>query len=188
MQSQILPISHSLPKMATSTLFRDEDQAIASSHSSSSFEDDSVSLALLPRISRSSSNISHQRRRRTPSETSLTTLPSRQQSFSRDVGHAAAETYLLTRLSFRLLRYLGVGYRWIGKFLALGFYAMLLMPGFLQVGYYYFFSGQVRRSVVYGEEPRNRLDLYLPTNICEPKPVVAFITGGAWIIGLVVQV
>lgn len=112
MQSQILPISHSLPKMATSTLFRDEDQAIASSHSSSSFEDDSVSLALLPRISRSSSNISHQRRRRTPSETSLTTLPSRQQSFSRDVGHAAAETYLLTRLSFRLLRYLGLPVDW----------------------------------------------------------------------------
>ncbi|KAK1322460.1 Isoprenylcysteine alpha-carbonyl methylesterase ICME [Acorus calamus] len=57
------------------------------------------------------------------------------------------------------------------------------MPGFLQVGYYYFFSSQVRRSVVYGEQPRNRLDLYLPVSIDEPKPVVAFITGGAWIIG-----
>lgn len=28
-----------------------------------------------------------------------------------------------------------------------------------------------------------RLDLYLPKNGNGPKPVVAFITGGAWIIG-----
>ncbi|KAF5737850.1 Prenylcysteine methylesterase [Tripterygium wilfordii] len=66
---------------------------------------------------------------------------------------------------------------------ALACYAMLLMPGFLQVAYYYFFSSQVRRSIVYGDQPRNRLDLYLPTKINEPKPVVAFVTGGAWIIG-----
>jgi prenylcysteine alpha-carboxyl methylesterase len=51
---------------------------------------------------------SHQRRRRpvgklgTPSSP-----PGRTQSFSRDFGHAAAETYLVTRLSFTLLRYLG---------------------------------------------------------------------------------
>ncbi|KAG2238785.1 hypothetical protein Bca52824_091956 [Brassica carinata] len=57
----------------------------------------------------------------------------RQQSFGRDIGHAAAETYLITGLSFKLLRYLGVGYRWIMKLLALACYAMLLMPGFLQV-------------------------------------------------------
>ncbi|KAI6670497.1 hypothetical protein NL676_005382 [Syzygium grande] len=107
----------------------------------------------------------------------------RQQSFGREIGHAAAETYLITRLSFTLLRYLGVGYRWITKLLALGCYAMLLMPGFLQVAYYYFFSSQVRRSIVYGDQPRNRLDLHLPKNMDGPKPVVAFVTGGAWIIG-----
>lgn len=114
---------------------------------------------------------------------SLSSRPSRQKSFRRDVEHAAAETFLLTRLTFTLLRYLGVGYRWISKFLALAFYAMLLMPGFLQVGYYYFFSKQVRRSVVYGDQPRNRLDLYLPVNCDGRNPVVAFVTGGAWIIG-----
>ncbi|XP_026407768.1 isoprenylcysteine alpha-carbonyl methylesterase ICME-like isoform X1 [Papaver somniferum] len=107
----------------------------------------------------------------------------RQQSFGREVRHAAAETYLITRLSFELLRYLGVGYRWITKFLALGCYAMLLMPGFLQVAYYYFFSSQVRRSIVYGDQPRNRLDLYFPIKNYGLKPVVIFITGGAWIIG-----
>lgn len=58
------------------------------------------------------------------------------------------------------------------------------MPGFIQVGYYYFFSPHVRRSIVYGDQPRNRLDLYLPKNSNGgPKPVVAFVTGGAWIIG-----
>ncbi|KAL8171550.1 hypothetical protein V2J09_023354 [Rumex salicifolius] len=30
------------------------------------------------------------------------------QSFSEEIGHAAAETYLITRLSFKLLSYLGL--------------------------------------------------------------------------------
>ncbi|RWW60300.1 hypothetical protein BHE74_00032717 [Ensete ventricosum] len=71
------------------------------------------------------------RRRRTVSEPSLRSLSShtsRGRSFGRDVGHAAAETFLLTRLAITLLRYLG----WITKFLALIFYATLLTPGFLQ--------------------------------------------------------
>ncbi|CAL9757213.1 unnamed protein product [Musa acuminata subsp. burmannicoides] len=127
-------------------------------------------------------NSSGSRRRRTVGETPLGS-PSRRPSFRQEMGHAAAETYLITRLTLILLRYLGVGSRWITKFLALGFYALLLMPGFIQVGYYYFFSNQVRRSVIYGEQPRNRLDLYLPINGSTPKPVVAFVTGGAWIIG-----
>lgn len=149
----------------------------------SSFTDDDAGKPLLLPRSSPSAPTNQQVRRRAASDTSLPTLPSRQRSLRRDVGRAAAETYMLTRLSFKLLRYLGVGYRWITKFLALGCYAILLMPGFLQVGYYYFFSSQVRRSIVYGDQPRNRLDLYLPMNINEPKPVVAFVTGGAWIIG-----
>nr|CAD1831229.1 unnamed protein product [Ananas comosus var. bracteatus] len=122
-------------------------------------------------------------RRRAVSEPCLPARAARSRSFGRDVGHAAAETFLLTRLALILLRYLGIGYRWITKFLALCCYAMLLMPGFVQIGYYYFFSEQVRRSIVYGEQPRNRLDLYLPTNMNGLQPVVAFVTGGAWIIG-----
>ncbi|PHU02086.1 putative isoprenylcysteine alpha-carbonyl methylesterase ICMEL1 [Capsicum chinense] len=76
-----------------------------------------------------------------------------------------------------------VGYRWIIRFLALGCYAVLLISGFIQVGYYYFYSSQVHRGVVYGDQPRNRHDLYLPKNMNGPKSVVAFVTGGAWIIG-----
>ncbi|CAM0954025.1 unnamed protein product [Alopecurus aequalis] len=104
-------------------------------------------------------------------------------TWGEDVGHAAAETYLVTRLAFILLRYLGVGYRWISQLLALLIYAVLLMPGFIRVGYYYFFSSQVLRSVVYGDQPRNRLDLYIPRDRSKLHPVVAFVTGGAWIIG-----
>lgn len=129
-------------------------------------------------------NSFNNRRRRTLSDSNVYGFrPERQRSFRQDVGHAAAETYLITRLTFRLLTYLGLGYRWIIKFLALGCYALFLMPGFIQIAYYYYFSKCVRRSIIYGEEPRNRLDLYIPENMDEPKPVVAFITGGAWIIG-----
>ncbi|CAN8291461.1 unnamed protein product [Cochlearia groenlandica] len=138
------------------------------------------------------------RRRRSNSDNCLSAFPddangsdgggggggdSGQQTIGQEVSHAAAETFLLTRLGLKLLSYLGVGYRWITRFIALGCYAFLLMPGFIQVGYYYFFSPYVRRSIVYGDQPRNRLDLYLPKNSNGPKPVVAFVTGGAWIIG-----
>ncbi|KAM5581022.1 putative isoprenylcysteine alpha-carbonyl methylesterase ICMEL2 [Rosa sericea] len=128
--------------------------------------------------------VAAQRRRAKLGSSSLATpRPSRQNSFGRDIGHAAKETYLITSLSFTLLQYLGLGYRWITRLLALACYAMLLMPGFLQVAYCYYFSSQVRRSIVYGDQPRNRLDLYLPTNTDGKKPVVVFVTGGAWIIG-----
>uniref|UniRef100_A0A0E0C593 protein-S-isoprenylcysteine alpha-carbonyl methylesterase n=1 Tax=Oryza meridionalis TaxID=40149 RepID=A0A0E0C593_9ORYZ len=114
--------------------------------------------------------------------------PRRQSSFRDDVGHAASETYLVTRLTFSLLQYLGLGYRWMSQLLALTIYAILLMPGFLQGMLKITCSSidsivQVRRSIVYGEQPRNRLDLYIPKDINRPCPVVAFVTGGAWIIG-----
>uniref|UniRef100_A0A2C9VNW5 protein-S-isoprenylcysteine alpha-carbonyl methylesterase n=2 Tax=Manihot esculenta TaxID=3983 RepID=A0A2C9VNW5_MANES len=128
--------------------------------------DEETAISTKPLLSRSSSFVGSPR-----------------QSVSREMGHAAVETFLLTRLSLKLLTYLGVGYKWIMRFLALGCYSLMLLPGFIQVGCYYFFSRQVLRSIVYGDQPRNRLDLYLPKNTDGPKPVVAFVTGGAWIIG-----
>lgn len=109
--------------------------------------------------------------------------PDRQYSFRDNVGHAATETYVVTKLCFRLLRYLGIGYQWITKFAALGLYAFFLMPGFIQVGWCYFLDKRIHRNIVYGENRRHRLDLYLPDNLETPKPVVAFVTGGAWTIG-----
>eukprot|EP00850_Spirogloea_muscicola_P019880 SM000201S05936 [mRNA] locus=s201:253816:258573:- [translate_table: standard] len=66
---------------------------------------------------------------------------------------------------------------------ALIMYATLLMPGFLQVMWYYFLSPRVVRSIIYRDMPRNRLDLYLPAMEGGGKPVVIFVTGGAWTIG-----
>lgn len=56
-----------------------------------------------------SAPLNQQRRRRGGSSKTapFAARPSRQQSFGREIGHAAAETYLLTRLSFKLLSYLG---------------------------------------------------------------------------------
>ncbi|PSR88230.1 Isoprenylcysteine alpha-carbonyl methylesterase [Actinidia chinensis var. chinensis] len=199
--------SSSCPSMSTvssttgTMLLRSEDDlSSARLLVSQNFEDEKATEAK-PLLSRASSytntstatttgvaNFYQKRRRRHASDDSLSSRSdcsrhSRGQSFREGVGHAASETYLMTRLGFDLLRYLGVGYRWITRFLALGCYAFLLLPGFVQVGFSYFFSSQVRRGIVYGDQPRNRLDLYLPNNVDSPKPVVAFVTGGAWIIG-----
>ncbi|CAK9231058.1 unnamed protein product [Sphagnum troendelagicum] len=105
--------------------------------------------------------------------------------FQSDVQHAATETYLITQLALTLLRYLGIGSRWISKFLLLCLYSLFLMPGFIQVLFNYYVSKYIHRSIVYGMKPRNRLDLYMPPNCDDdsPKPVVIFVTGGAWIIG-----
>lgn len=70
--------------------------------------DDMETKAMLSKIwdgtsSSVGGSTNHQRRRRHAGKQP----PRRQNSFSRDIGHAAAETYLVTRLSFTLLRYLG---------------------------------------------------------------------------------
>ncbi|KAF7827880.1 putative isoprenylcysteine alpha-carbonyl methylesterase ICMEL1 isoform X1 [Senna tora] len=211
MPSQILPIttnrsfSSSLAPPSTMLFKEPDDDPSVSLLISSQFEDESSSpnhhkppiLSRASSFSASSTTNSsmanscfyQKRRRRIASDNSLPSMPSttssssRRSSFRRDVSHVASETFLVTRLGLKLLRYLGVGYKWITRFLALGCYAILLFPGFIQVGFYYFFSSQVRRSIVYGDKPRNRLDLYMPKNSNGPKPVVAFVTGGAWIIG-----
>ncbi|XAR55869.1 hypothetical protein NMG60_11036099 [Bertholletia excelsa] len=212
MLAQILPVSNNpSPKTSSSTspskqpasptgvtMFLRSEDDLSATHLliSPRSEKDKLTGGVKPSFPRASSytgvggggaNLNQHRRRRSVSETSLSYLPDydgrHHQSFSEGVKHAASETYLMTRLAFKLLKYLGVGYKWMTRFLALGCYAFLLLPGFIQVGYYYFFSKQVHRGIVYGNQPRNRLDLYLPKNRSGQKPVVAFITGGAWIIG-----
>ncbi|KAK7360742.1 hypothetical protein VNO77_02751 [Canavalia gladiata] len=208
MPSQILsmpnrPFDSLLSAIPTSSsssaamLLKEKDEASASLLHSTIEEDNTKMRPLLSRSSSLTGNNSmpmgaprfyQKRRRRTASEDSLPsfcndTARTSASSFGNEVRQVASETFLLTRLGLKMLSYLGVGYKWISKFLALGCYALLLFPGFIQVGYYYFFSSHIRRSIVYGDKPRNRLDLYLPKNNNGPKPVVAFVTGGAWIIG-----
>jgi len=77
--------------------------------------------------------------------------------------------------------------------LRLAFFSLLLLPGFVQVAFWYLFSRDVRRGVRYSPHPRNSADVYLPRRVAArggrggtplpPAPAVVFVTGGAWIIG-----
>jgi prenylcysteine alpha-carboxyl methylesterase len=119
------------------------------------------------------------------------------------------EVYTVVQLTVELSRQMSAlpGKKWVLMLLRLLVYAALLMPGFIQVGLFYFFSSRVRRSIPYGPNPRNRCDLYLPhgSGTCSGNrkqrggggtrgvgssrspsnnlPVTIFVTGGAWIIG-----
>ncbi|KAI3778872.1 hypothetical protein L2E82_08260 [Cichorium intybus] len=98
--------------------------------------------------------------------------------------HAAAS--FVTQFASKLLGRIRSGYSLITGFLSLQCYGILIMPGVVQVGYYYFFSSQVRRDIVFGDQPRNKLDIYLPKTDEKNdglKPVIALITGGAWVLG-----
>ncbi|CAD7705335.1 unnamed protein product [Ostreobium quekettii] len=101
------------------------------------------------------------------------------------VDHVAKEVALVARLSVSLWAQLGLGGRWIVAAWQLFLYAALLMPGLIQVVFYYFFSPSVTRSIIYSKKPRNRLDLYTPSSSQDGRawPVVVFVTGGAWTIG-----
>ncbi|KAL8549356.1 hypothetical protein ACS0TY_008262 [Phlomoides rotata] len=210
MKSHILPVynprtpspflssSSSFPMIETAAaspamLIRPEDDAVARILMPPSVEEDKKyeSRPFIPRTSSdteaasfNSNSFKKKTRRRVLSDNSLLTLSAAgRHSFRHDIEGAASDIYSNNRFGSKFLRCFGVGFRFITRFLALGCYSFLLFPGFVQVGYYYFFSNYVRRGIVYGDLPRNRLDLYLPKNTDGPKPVVAFITGGAWIIG-----
>ncbi|THG08643.1 hypothetical protein TEA_024539 [Camellia sinensis var. sinensis] len=210
MNSQILPISNpssslAIPTGAAATMFLTSQDDLSATRLliSPQFDDDKPPEVkpFLPRsssfttttttaVAGSSPNFYQKRRRRTASDNSFSFL-SGNGGGGTGRGQAFREGFLcgesITRPCSDLLRYLGVGYRWMKRFLGLGCYAFLLFPGFVQVGFHYFYSSQVRRGIVYGDQPRNRLDLYLPKNSDGPKPVVAFVTGGAWIIGAFVE-
>lgn len=69
-------------------------------------------------------------------------------------SQALEETFLVARLTIALYSYLGLGTQWTGKLLRLILYAMLLLPGFIQVGLIntatspYIFHGAVTRWLV----------------------------------------
>lgn len=82
--------------------------------SSSAVEDVAQDMDAKPLLSRflsypiANNNTNPQRRRRLSAQLASAPRPLRQQSFGRDIGHAAKETYLITSLSFTLLQYLGL--------------------------------------------------------------------------------
>ncbi|KAG1673685.1 hypothetical protein FOA52_010553 [Chlamydomonas sp. UWO 241] len=87
--------------------------------------------------------------------------------------------------------------RFLGATLTMLVYVILLLPGFLQMVVYYFASPSVLRHIPYGSGRRQQLDLYLPPAVASSssssdgeedagtprRPVVIFISGGAWTIG-----
>ncbi|KAI8469431.1 MAG: Alpha/Beta hydrolase protein [Monoraphidium minutum] len=99
---------------------------------------------------------------------------------------ALEKAVLLLSLALRLWSYLGLGYKWLLQVYRLCLYAMLLLPGFAQMVFYYFLSPRVQRNIPYGRKPRQVLDLYVPKAAGQDgqlAPVVVFVTGGAWTIG-----
>ncbi|CAK9329344.1 unnamed protein product [Citrullus colocynthis] len=117
-------------------------------------------------------NFKRQRRRRVSRESILP---------GHNVGHAVAVTFLAVRLCFRVLRCL-----------CLQMDSKISIPWMLCCFYFPWSTSSCillsalwpdSRSIKYGDQPRNRLDIYLPKtgHGQKPKPVVAFVTGGAWI-------
>nr|CAB3464370.1 unnamed protein product [Digitaria exilis] len=100
----------------------------------------------------------------------------RRSTFSEDVGHAAAETYLVTSLAFTLLGYLGNA--WL---LGYVFTCFLIFQGRLSVDIAAYCAPSIC-SLTHAWLHK-RLDLYIPRDHSKSSPVVAFVTGGAWIIG-----
>jgi len=93
---------------------------------------------------------------------------------------------LITHLTVTLIKVLFSGtLKWIFMLFRLGMFVFFLLPGFITFGLYY-----IRypiKNVSYGPSSRNMMDVY-PVRIpsgdsSSPRPVVVFLTGGAWIIG-----
>ncbi|XP_071716427.1 isoprenylcysteine alpha-carbonyl methylesterase ICME-like [Rutidosis leptorrhynchoides] len=129
----------------------------------------------------STSIFNHKGRRRVVSDPNLSELRGGRRRYFW-TGRVDGGKTLITRAGSKVVALIGSGYRLITGFISLQCYAILIMPGVLQVAYYYYFSSQIRRDIVFGDQPRNKLDIFLPKNDV-PKPVIAFITGGAWVIG-----
>ncbi len=109
----------------------------------------------------------------------------------------ADQSWLLTKLSFQLLWALRTSYKWMFMTVRLGTFVVLLLPAFLSLVYRWIRDPDIHKNIVYGRKRRNLLDVYTvpktntnktenldkeskPTNL---RPVVIFLSGGAWIIG-----
>ena len=67
-------------------------------------------------------------------------------------------------------------------------FTVILIPGWIQMLWYYFFHPSVLKNIPFGKGAkfRNLLDVYLPQPLLNKEnasPVIVFVSGGAWIIG-----
>ena len=97
------------------------------------------------------------------------------------------EIPVIAPLVASLVKFIGVGYKAYVMLLRLILFAVTLSPAFMKLVPWWWSSPSIIRGVQYGPNPRNFLDLYLPDEIDGPditaKPVVVYVSGGAWIIG-----
>jgi prenylcysteine alpha-carboxyl methylesterase len=100
------------------------------------------------------------------------------------------EIPVLAPLITKLLRLLGLGLKAYAMLLRLVIFSFSISPAIAKAGYWWWRSSSISRGVPYGKKPRNFLDIYHivgssdhgPDSILK-RPVVIYITGGAWIIG-----
>ncbi|TMW58799.1 hypothetical protein Poli38472_006944 [Pythium oligandrum] len=101
----------------------------------------------------------------------------------------AEQSWIVTKLTVQLLWALRMSYKWMFMALRLIWFVILLLPAFLVMVHYYLLDGHVHKNIVYGLNGRNLLDVYTvrPSSSTSSaptrRPVVVFLTGGAWIIG-----
>jgi len=63
-------------------------------------------------------------------------------------------------------------------------FALLLLPLYFDYIKWYYYSKKIIKNVKYGENIRNKLDIYLPDEGKKiKKEVIIFISGGGWILG-----
>lgn len=103
---------------------------------------------------------------------------------AKTVQWAAHEWLLLQRL-------IGLPGLWAVQFARLCLFVLAALPALLPLFFSYLLSPQVRKNIMYGPSIRQQLDVYLPG--AQPssddgrapakRPLVVFVTGGAWIIG-----
>lgn len=103
--------------------------------------------------------------------------------FYNSVKEAALDASLVMRLALTLVLWIGLGFRSYFMFVRLILFAICLIPAYIPVGTFWMYNRNVR-TIRYGSESRNFLDIYYPMERrAKTLPVVVGVTGGAWIIG-----
>uniref|UniRef100_A0A7S1U2G1 BD-FAE-like domain-containing protein n=1 Tax=Phaeomonas parva TaxID=124430 RepID=A0A7S1U2G1_9STRA len=118
----------------------------------------------------------------------LTSAAENVQFAAENVQYTAGEVWVVFRLTGKLLWALRQSARWVIMALRLILYVVFLLPAFLRMVVHWGLSPSVIRGIRYGPNRRNRIDVYqISEEHRKPgaakRPVVIFITGGAWIIG-----
>jgi prenylcysteine alpha-carboxyl methylesterase len=98
------------------------------------------------------------------------------------------EIPVLAPLITKLIRFIGLGIKAYAMLFRLIAFAISLSPAIAKAGAWWWRSRTISRGIQYGTNARNFLDVYHvvdneDSDSSVKRPVVVYITGGAWIIG-----